>query len=243
MLVAAVVCADRKNYLLDKCFKALVEEPAINCIYLNVESRSFINYDYALEVLHHYARNGRFWDFDICAITSSWHTPPQYDQDQARLSRIIIARNMAIEYAIFRQATHLLFVDSDVVIHPGGVQKLLELNKPISGGVVPGRGEHRHANYIFGGHGTENGCLQVRHGTAGYMLIRNDVFTRLRFRQGPHPTVENTWLSEDPAYAADAAALGLADSWWIHPKATADHLDNPDKPLTTAEAVNDYHVI
>lgn len=87
---------------------------------------------------------------------SSWWKPPQYDQDQARLAPICIARNMARDFAMSQQADWLLFLDSDVKPPPDLIQKLLaaavynnHVRRWVVGGLVPGRGVHTAGYYFF----------------------------------------------------------------------------------------------
>lgn len=72
------------------------------------------------------------------------------------------------------------------------------------------------------------------------MLIERGVYELVRFRHGPHPVRRDVWLSEDPAYAADAEYMKLTDGWYIVPEAISDHFDNPGHPLTMEEAYNGY---
>lgn len=82
--------------------------------------------------------------------TAPWRLPPQYDQDQRRLQSICVARNMAREFALATGASHLFFIDADVIVPPDALKRLLALDHPLAGGLVPGRGAHSHVKYVFG---------------------------------------------------------------------------------------------
>jgi hypothetical protein len=176
-------------------------------------------------------------DCDMWEVASTWQNAPAYDQDQARLEPICIARNMARAYAIATGATHLLFVDADVVVHPDGLERLLALDVPLCGGYVPGRGAHNHTYYVFGERARIDNLIYCKHGTLGYCLIRRDLFEVLPFRHGPHPlpAYRHVHLSEDPAFAADAEIYYGAE-WVIDMNCTAEHIDNPAEPLTLDRA-------
>ncbi len=162
---------------------------------------------------------------------------PTYDQDQRRLKYIITARNMAIDFALAMRADWLLYIDADVIPKPDGLQYLMALGKPLCGGLVPGRGAHSHVKYIFHHHATQGDVITCGYGTCGYMLISKDIFGVLRFRMGPHMQHRDVFLSEDPAYCADAIqTLKLADDFYISTLATAEHWDDPDRPMTTEQA-------
>lgn len=83
---------------------------------------------------------------------TNWLVAPKTDQDQARLTPICIARNMCRQFSLSQSGEFLLFVDSDVVVPPDSIQKLLEVatnphtgeaTQYIVGGMVPGRGVHK----------------------------------------------------------------------------------------------------
>jgi glycosyltransferase involved in cell wall biosynthesis len=210
-------------------------------MYLNIETNAPERYTDVRSFLFNHAL--RPFDFDYWNVTSSWRPRQKYDQDNGvRLYPIITARNMAIDYALHRQADWLFFVDSDVIVPPDSLTKLLALGRPLVGGLVPGRGAHSHVNYVFGQWDATDEVLITKHGTMGCCLIHKDLFQFIRFRQGPHPIRKEVWLSEDPCYAADAEYAGRANAWYIHTGVVCGHIDNPDHPLTGDGAINDYEV-
>ncbi len=148
---------------------------------------------------------------------------------------------MAIDYALSQNATHLLFIDSDVIPHPGGVAKLISLDVGLCGGLVPGRGVHRDLRYMFPGKLTirDHGNLYTcGYGTCGYMLIKREVFERLRFRYGDDSGTHGELISEDQAYCEDWNRMSGVP-FHIHKEATADHIDSPTNPLTADGVARD----
>lgn len=241
MIIAAVMVTDAKLYSFLDCLKALAATPEIDRIYINIETQ----FDYLYRDMVRYLMDcGKPSDWDRWSFASSTWVPERgFDQDNdARLPGIISARNMAVDYAMQQHAEHLLFVDSDVIIRPDGVRRLLRIEKPLVGGNVPGRGAHAHARYIFGHRRQDGNIIHCDHGTMGYCLIHQSIFQYVRFRRGPHPHKPETWLSEDPCYEADAERLGLCDGWYIDYSVIAEHRDDPQNPLTLEGAINDYDV-
>src|SRR5579885_1779977 len=54
------------------------------------------------------------WRWEV-QFGTQWRNRPKFDQDQARLSSIVTARNMCIEYALQTDCSHLLFIDADII--------------------------------------------------------------------------------------------------------------------------------
>lgn len=177
---------------------------------------------------------------DAWSIVTGWDSRIQYDQDQKRLFKIVIARNMAIDYALTRGYSHILFVDSDVIPNPSGFAYLLKMaNEGVNlcGGYVPGRGDHAHVHYVFGhmrGIKDEGGMIECDHGSCGYMLISRKVFGQLRFRWGDDRHVPGQMLSEDPAYCYDWYDIS-GERFLISKNATAQHIGE----LKESEAARD----
>ena len=100
----------------------------------------------------------------------------------------------------------MLLIDADVIPPKDVITKLMALDHPLVGGIVPGRGCHSHMNYIFGEQipYTRDGIevIEVGHGTCGCMMIRRDVLNQISFRYGKDDS-----LSEDPAFALDVRTL------------------------------------
>lgn len=238
MIVAATLICDRKSYSQDYALRALIEDPLVDRIYLNIET----NNEWLYEGTRHFmATSGKPCDIDYWNVRSSWLPKPAYDQDQKRLVPIVRARNMAIDYAMFWNADHLLFVDSDVVIESGSVQKLVDLKNNLAGGYVPGRGAHKDLHYVFGsrrGIQTDGNVITCDHGTCGFMLISREVFSQQRFRYGSDPEgMTFDILSEDPAYCIDWF-VKTGERFKIDKRAVARHRDDPYHPLTHDQVAN-----
>lgn len=251
-VVVATIAAQRKDYSLEQCLDAL---NALTCsdkiIYLNYQgSPAGKEEEQAFDCI-----KGKAGHLDIWQWSSSWQDKPKYNQDPARLTPIILARNMALEFAVAKKASHILFVDSDVIVPPDSIEKLLEVKASVCGGVVPGRGAHSHASYIFGERMSANvnniPVTRCNHGTMGFCMIHESVFSRIRFRSGGFNGYWN-WKrfsksragefgSEDPIYAEDAEAAMLSTGWIIRRDLVAQHLDNPLDPLTDSTAAPTYN--
>jgi hypothetical protein len=230
------------------------EVEGLTSVYCNIEttlSGPDFNQKYA-EMLKFTKQSPLPFDADIWGWRSTWRKPPEYDQDQRRLYPITIARNMARAYALDQDMDYLLFIDADVIVEPDGLQKLLSLNKPLTGGLVPGRGAHAHTKegrpiyYVFGAEATPQDpefpeAVVCRHGSCGYMLIRRDLFSTLAFRFGASRANPNQPLSEDPAFAEDAQLNGFGP-WYIHKEARARHWDDPKNPFTGEQAADDFKI-
>lgn len=245
-ILGATLLSDRKLYSMLLGVKTLVETDSVNEVYINIQTSDDALYAPLFTYLKDHCHKPYWIDIWDYQYSHGFRTTPQYDQDTARLAPICTARNMALDVAMRPHFSHVLFVDSDVVPHNLDValSRMLALNKPIIGGVVPGRGAHGKmgANYIFGVREVLNDGFLLRcdHGTCGYVLINRFVYDVIRFRYGPHPKVRHVFLSEDPAFLADAETMGLADGWYIDLKSTADHIDSVDNPLTMDNSYNGY---
>lgn len=146
--------------------------------------------------------------YDLWNINwSTWWKRPSFDQDQARLFPICIARNMAIDAALDLRCDKLMFVDSDMIVPSNTITKLSSHPYPMVGGLVPGRNNHKDLFYKFYEEGGEkdlgNGLIEVDHGNIGFCMIDRKVFEVLRFRRGPHAT-RGHLQSDDPNYCFDA---------------------------------------
>jgi len=153
------------------------------------------------------------WSFDTWNWNTSagrdWRSIPKFDQDQARLASIVCARNMCIEYAMQTGASHLLFVDADIIPPKDIIPKMLEVNRDAVCGLVHGRGVHKAAQYIFGEKrrweefGTT--LVECEHGNIGYTMLSRRLFEAVRFRYGRsiYPDGRDCMTSDDPAYHLD----------------------------------------
>lgn len=218
-IVAATILTDRKEYDLDAILANREAMWQISEVYLNHQG--------TFSTVEFMVRNCRIpFIWDSWKVSSNWRPQVRYDQDQRRLLGIVTARNMAIDYALSVGADYLLFIDSDVFPDPEGLQHLLDLDVPLCGGYVPGRGAHSHVHYVGAGkrgilpHSED--VIECDWGTCGYMLIKREVFGRLRFRWGDDPDDPMNFLSEDPAFCLDWARFS-GKGFLIDKRATARH--------------------
>lgn len=235
ILVSTLLC-DRKSHFQQAAFdthKQLAYQDKIS--YFNIEtSNPDLNFSWLLQAL---ADSSLKYHVDIWQMVSTWCPKPQFDQDQARLVPIITARNMSIAAATCLAASHIFQVDADVIVPQDSIERLLALNHPICGGMVPGRGDHKHVFYQSGDTPTcvSDGVIDVAHGTCGFMLISRDIFTRLRFRTGPSNLSPGVWLSEDPAFTEDANFLLKMGKMRLDQSLEAKHLDDPTMPFKSSQ--------
>lgn len=150
-----------------------------------------------------------------------------------RLARICTGRNLITQYAHDVGASHILFLDSDITVPAITLQRLLEVDWPIVGGHVPtyclkgprvrcaridtdgddawaievdGMRRQTTSRPLFSG----DIDLQEHMNTAGFLLVRRDLFRVLRWRWD-----KDAGLTDDPCYHADATRLGYP-TWVRH---------------------------
>lgn len=199
-------------------------------VYYNIETKEpenwkdLIAYSHPIMPKVHYD----FWNYQ-----SNWWKKPQFDQDQARLVPIVRGRNDSIECALDVGAEYLLFVDSDMVIPPNTITKLMSHNKPMVGGYVKGRNDHKSASYIFGNErGVKelgNDLVECDHGNIGFVLIKKEVFEVLKFRRGRSQR-KGHLQSDDPNYCEDAEILGFGRHV-IDKSVKVEHIDETVIPF------------
>jgi hypothetical protein len=170
------------------------------------------------------------WSWETAAGVS-WRKRPKFDQDQARLASIVCARNMCIEFAMQTGASHLLFIDGDIIPPPDIIPKLLEVDRPAVGGLVYGRGVHSRCPYIFGERrrwsqgNPPYPLVEVAHGSIGFTMFTREVFDAIRTRWGTahYPGKPPETVSEDPAYQADVL-LRFGAWMWIRLDVVGKHV-------------------
>lgn len=134
-----------------------------------------------------------------------------------RLIRICIGRNLAIEYAIQNQASHILHVDTDTEPTPDCLPRLLEVNRPLVFGHVP----------TYGLRGSSMpelpGDCQQHWSSAGFALVRRDVFRHVRWGWDL-----DAGKTDDPTFARDVELMGnaLGEDW---------------RPVTRHDVVGTHH--
>lgn len=239
ILVATLLCDRKKHSQLWAVSRNAQLTYQDKALYINVETNDYCSNfgDLLLYIKDHEAVNAgiKLW-LDIWHNHSTWMRQPEFDQDQARLIPIVSARNMAISCAMILGATHLLQVDSDVIIPPDSIEQLLSLNHPIVGGVVPGRGDHKHVNYISGNRiQIADNIIEADCGTCGFMLIQRSVFEYIRYRFGSSSIDKTVMLSEDPAYTEDAREIWKFGRMQIKTDLIAEHRDDPVNEFKPAQ--------
>lgn len=156
----------------------------------------------------------------VKAITFSIDNGDDEFNERNRLTRICTGRNLAHDYAQQMHYTHILFVDSDTAIPTDSVWKLASVDHGIVCGYVP--------SYCHDGPRVieyPNIDLREHWTTAGFMLVRRDVFRHLRWRWDLE--IEST---DDPCFQADAKNFGWGESWVRH-DVIGDHVE----PLISVE--------
>jgi glycosyltransferase involved in cell wall biosynthesis len=217
-ILAAVICTDFKESTLKQCLEA-IKAAGFENILLNYEGIAPMEYDLP------FMQEWEFW--------GAGKSERKFDQDQnARLTPICIARNMCLDFAQQGGYDYILFVDSDVIIPNDTKQKLFEGNNfKLKSGIVPGRGVHSNATYMFYPHEIVEGWQRADYFTCGFMAIHKDVFFRLRFRWGL-PVNGETICSEDPIFGDDARTI-LGVNWWGRLDLVAEHLGDLNEGETS----------
>jgi hypothetical protein len=199
ILVAVIACA-YKDYSLEACIEA-IRIAGFDQILLNYEGE--LNRDYDIQYRQEWKCSG------------AGFVDRKYDQDQhARLPRIVIARNMCLDFAQSGGYDWILFVDSDVLIPGDTKEKLFTSEVPykLRSGIVPGRGVHSHATYLFHPNKKKGVWQRADYFTCGFLAIHKDVFWRLRFRWGKGIRSSDI-CSEVPLFGEDARYI-LMENWW-----------------------------
>jgi glycosyltransferase involved in cell wall biosynthesis len=192
-------------------------------VYYNIETKDKDNWKDLIAAS--YPRLPKLY-YDFWNYESNWWKKPEYDQDQARLVPIVRGRNDAIECALDVGAEYILFVDSDMVIPQNTIKKLMSHNKPMVGGYVPGRNEHKNVHYIFGDiKDLDNDLKECDFGNIGFVLIKWELFSKLRFRRGPDRIKGGDMQSDDPNYCFDALYNGFG-RYYIDTSVRPTHIDD-----------------
>ncbi len=209
-ILVAVLCCAYKEYSLESCIKA-IRDAGFKEILLNYEG--MLNKPFDAD------------HFQMWSCSGAGFVDRKFDQDQnARLPRIVNARNMCLDFAQTGEYDWILFVDSDVMIPKDTKEKLFtsECTYKLRSGMVPGRGVHSHATYMFFPDRLKGVWRRAACFTCGFMAIHRDVFWRLRFRWGKGLR-SNEIGSEDPLFGEDARLI-LNEKWWGRIDLLATHL-------------------
>lgn len=161
------------------------------------------------------------------------------------------ARNRLSAAFLKTDCTHLLFVDSDQLFRSSQVARLLSHNVPVVAGFIPKKQEKLQwvCNHHPDSATDENGLRRMRHMGSGFMLVRRDVFERMRealpeIRYKPDESddkeewdfwsvgVKNgSYLSEDWFFCERCHDLGIPVYGDTH--VAIEHLGEVAYPLTS----------
>lgn len=133
--------------------------------------------------------SGSYWTFSICDHSASI-------DGHNRLVRICTGRNLIHEFALRSgEVSHVLFLDSDLVVPGDSISKLKEMDHPIVGGDVP--------SYCLSGPRVRSYPFKVEEhwNTAGFLMVTREIVQRVRWRSDLHPGGTN--CSDDPCFAND----------------------------------------
>jgi hypothetical protein len=160
--------------------------------------------------------DSEFWTFHV----GGWKATTRH-----RLIGITMGRNLIREFALRdTDATHVLFLDTDLKPDPECIPKLLELDHPVVGGDVPhyclsGRSVRCSSDHIsakacnpnFGGGCRSFGFYVQEHwNTAGFLLVRRDVLAQVAWRWDP---TSDPPITDDPSFATDVERAGFGKTW------------------------------
>ncbi len=122
-----------------------------------------------------------------------------------RLVRICTGRNLAHEFAMRHGQSHILFLDSDIAPDGDCISKLLEVNHPVVGGEVP--------TYCLSGPEVPgfDFPIQEHWNTAGFLLVRREVFSKLRWRWS-----KEDGMTDDICFQTDQQTWGFGQTWVRH---------------------------
>lgn len=124
-----------------------------------------------------------------------------------RLWHLCMGRDLVTNRAIDSGASHLLYLDADVVVLADSIEKLLELNGPLVGGHV---GTYNLSGPPVEGYPAE-WDVQRHWNTAGFLLVERSVFRTLRWRYDGEGG-----MTDDPTYARDAREFLGLDTYVRH---------------------------
>lgn len=137
----------------------------------------------------------------LCSVSGEWWT---YSLDDGRtevtshnrLRHLTMGQNLASEYANAGGFDWMLFMGADTAPPDDVIPKLLEADHPLIGAEVP--------TYCLGGPVVDGYDFPVQEqmNTTSALMIRRDVFKRLRWRYDV-----DLGLTDDPAYQLDAQEL------------------------------------
>lgn len=153
-------------------------------------------------------------DFAISLAGISAATKANFSISNVRSSIVAAGRNMLVDLTQTLGATHLMFLDSDMVFPSETVDRLLSYNKDIVGCVYSSRNEPvRILGTTFDGKtvNVESGLHRMAMIPTGCMLINMDVFLRMKkpYFRGRIDEEAGRIIGEDIEFCEKAISLGF----------------------------------
>lgn len=167
--------------------QALSPEPLHFFAAIEVDARGLEPFAALLERLKQVG--GSYWTYSLDDGRTSVSTAN-------RLRHITMGQNLVSDFCSTPGISHLLFMAADCMPPEDAIPKLLEVNHPLVGGEVK--------TYCLSGPTVLGYPFPVEEhmATAAFVLIRRDVFKRLRWRWDAEEG-----MSDDPSYHHDAQNL------------------------------------
>lgn len=138
-----------------------------------------------------------------------------------RIRHICFGRNLIVDYAVERQASHILYLDADCTAPDDVLTKLLEVEHPLVAGFIP--------TYGIMGDLVPNQPFPLMDtwASAGCILAGKEVFNRIRWRWSMEPP-----MTDDPCYYHDAKDL-LGIKMYVRKDVVARHFPESIGPIET----------
>jgi len=224
-VLIAISLSDYKLYSQIIALSALPDlernEGDILALHLSVQTQDLGQY----KALHQWLEDHRSI-FTHVYIETWWDTRLT---DGAPMNKVIAAtrhRNLALDTAVRKGYSHLWFIDSDILVPPHALRRLLSLDVPLASGVYYSRDSRCpgipfvfrwHYGDAIGAPGDDRGHplgthfirtlpldgeMEADFTGAGCMMIRRDLFTVQRFRHEPQDG-DICSLAEDGYYCWD----------------------------------------
>lgn len=141
------------------------------------------------------------------------------DIHKSKMANCVRNRNELRKMFLALDSTHMLMMDSDVVLPENALEKLLEKNLPIVGGWHPMYGsnggawsEGKFVNGRFHHLSPQKGLTEVDMVCMGCILIRREVLEKVEFESGNSETIlqesGSCFMGEHIAFARKCQALG-----------------------------------